>query len=106
MLDNISVWVYTWGMKTMTITEIKNWRKFWENKGYELIKCIMADEAKFKRSFHRNHLEKMYILNYVSVRPKNGGKLEDGMVRIVSLGSIYPSKWAKSWFKNADRYFR
>jgi len=45
-------------------------------------------------------------LNYVSVRPKPGKALEDSMVRIVSLGSYYTEKWAKSWFKNADRGFR
>ena len=93
-------------MKEITVTEIKKWRKFWEDKGYELIKCIMADDAKFKRSFHKNHFNRMYILNYVSVRPKPGKALEDSMVRIVSLGSYYTEKWAKSWFKNADRGFR
>ena len=89
-----------------TKTEIKKWRKKWEDKGYSLIKCIMADDAKFKRSFHKNHLGRMYILNYTSVRPKTGKELEDNMVRIVSLGNYYTEKWAKSWFKNADRGFR
>src|SRR3990167_6467589 len=89
-------------MKKLTITEIKKWRKFWKNKGYELIKCIMADDAKFKRSLHRNYYGRMYILNYISVRPKVGAILRDNFIRIVYLGSYYPQTWHKSWFKNAD----
>jgi hypothetical protein len=85
----------------MTIREVKKWRKHWEDRGYELKKVIPADDAKMKRAFHRNHLNNMYILNYVCVRPKIGKKLRDDMVRVVSLGSYYPQTWCKSWFKNA-----
>lgn len=67
-----------------------------------MVKAILVDDAKFKRSFHRVHINRMYLLNYVSVRPKAGKKLTEGCVRVVSLGSYYPSLWAKSWFKNYD----
>ena len=40
-------------MKKLTLTEIKKWRKHWEDRGYKLVKVILADDAKFKRSFHK-----------------------------------------------------
>jgi len=65
-------------MKKLTLTEIKKWRKHWEDRGYKLVKVILADDAKFKRSFHKNTINRMYLLSYVSVRPKTGKKLTEG----------------------------
>ena len=84
-------------MKKYTIREIKEWRKFWEDKGYTLIKLVFADEAREKRSFHKNVIR--YHLDYTSVRSKRGKKWEQvGCIRVVPLGSYYPQIWAKSWF--------
>jgi len=84
----------------ITLREIKKWRRYWGDKGYELVKVKLASDAKSKRSFHKNHIDRMYLLKYVSVRPKTGRKLRDDCIMVVSLGSYYPSCWGKAWFKN------
>lgn len=86
------------------IKEIKKWKEYWENKGYTLIKLVISDNMKSKRSFHKNHINKMYWLNYTSVRPKRGKKWKNiDCIRVISLGSYYPEIWGKSWFLGFEK---
>lgn len=87
--------------KAKSAEEISQWRRYWKDRGYTLIRLKLADDALAKRSFWEKNVENMYWLRYDSVRPKRG-KLWGSVdcIKVVSLGSYHPSPWHIGWFKN------
>ena len=89
--------------RVKTAEELREWRKHWKERGYTLVHLELADDALARRSFWEEHIKNMYWLKYTSVRPKKG-RLPTYVhcIKVVSLGSYYPSYWDMGWFKNVE----